>query len=82
MSAFKAADLVKLGERIQEEMKKEMAFFHVLLPAYEGKMLAELKTVSILESLKFNEETEKYQCKGYIAKEHPLYKKLQTLEES
>jgi len=82
MSAFKATDLVKLGERIQEEMKKEMAFFHVLLPAYEGKMLAELKTVSILESLKFNEETEKYQCKGYIAKEHPLYKKLQTLEES
>ncbi len=51
-------------------------------PAYEGKMLAELKTVSILESLKFNEETEKYQLQGYIAKEHPLYKKLQTLEES
>ncbi|TYR81080.1 GTPase HflX [Priestia megaterium] len=82
VSAFDQEDLIRLGEEIQKEMKHEMEFFHLLIPACEGKLLAELKTVSIVESIKFKEDLEKYECKGYIAKEHPIYKQLRMIDES
>ncbi|WEZ10258.2 GTPase HflX [Priestia flexa] len=82
ISAFNKEDLALLGTKIQDEMKKEMEYFHLFIPSDEGKLLAELKTVALVDFLKFNEEKEKYECRGYIAKEHPIYKQLRMIEES
>jgi GTPase len=72
MSAFLAEDRDRLRRKIEEVMLREMIMYEVTLPSSEGKTLSRLKEETIVKDLKFEEEDEKYICKGYIFEDHPL----------
>ena len=72
VSAFEQNDLQKLIQLIEQSLMKQMEYYHITLPGSEGKLLASLKSETILESLVFNEETECYNCKGYIPSDSTL----------
>lgn len=72
LSAFLAEDRDRLRRKIEEVMLREMIMYEVTLPSSEGKTLSRLKEETILKDLKFEEEDEKYICKGYIFEDHPL----------
>lgn len=72
ISAFKESDRFSVKRKIEEIMLKQMNEYEVELPSSEGKTLSRLKEETILRELKFNEEQETYQCKGFIFADHPL----------
>ncbi|MDM5198956.1 GTPase HflX [Fictibacillus enclensis] len=65
ISAFETEDVQRLKEVIETEMKKQMDYYHIFVPASEGKTLSMLKTTTILMEQKFEEENQAYECKGY-----------------
>ncbi|WP_088072501.1 GTPase HflX [Gottfriedia luciferensis] len=73
MSALNEADLLKLRQRIEFDCKQYMEYFEAFVPAYEGKMIHDIKKLTMVESIHFNEETEIYQITGYVFKEHSIY---------
>jgi GTP-binding protein HflX len=66
ISAFNKEDLQKLGQEIQSHMKESMKEYKVFLPNSEGKLLAQLKSNSVLTELSYDEAEDRYMCKGYI----------------
>jgi GTP-binding protein HflX len=73
MSALNEDDLSKLRQRIEFECKQYMEYFEAFVPAYEGKLIHEIKKLTMIESINFNEESEIYQITGYVFKEHSIY---------
>ncbi len=72
ISAFDSEDLDLLKQKIESEMKQLMNPYRVIVSAAEGRMLTLLKTDTLLEETVFNEETQTYECKGYIFANSPL----------
>jgi GTPase len=72
ISAFQEADLMKLRHTIEETVVKLMNQYHALIPSHEGKLLAQLKSDTILREWRYDEETGMYECQGYILANHPL----------
>lgn len=70
ISAFVDEDRGKLMVKIEEMIISMMEPFHVLVPAGEGKLLAQLKNETILRELAFVEEKQGYECKGFALKDH------------
>lgn len=66
ISTFNPADLQTLRQRIQSLMKNSMEEYKVYLPNSEGKLLAQLKSASVLTELSYEEENDRYLCIGYI----------------
>lgn len=66
ISTFNPEDLQKLKLRIQLLMKNSMKEYKVYIPNSEGKLLAQLKSVSVITELSYEEEKDRYLCRGYI----------------
>ncbi|AGK53146.1 GTPase HflX [Bacillus sp. 1NLA3E] len=65
ISAFEEEDRQKLKQKVEEMVLGLMESYHVHVPSTEGKLLAQLKNETILRELVFDEENQKYNCKGY-----------------
>lgn len=78
VSAFHEQDVQHLREFIEEKMTEAMERYDVAIPAFAGKLLAQLKTETIVRQLRFNEQSGTYECSGYILPEHPLLLQLRT----
>jgi GTP-binding protein HflX len=80
VSAFCADDIQRLRQFIEEMVMKQMAGYYVSIPDDEGKLLAQLKSETILQELHYNEESGMYECKGYVMPTHPLYGQLRQFQ--
>lgn len=76
VSAFDENDLVVIKTRIEDSMVEGMEQYKVSLPSSEGRLLAHLKQETILKELRYNEDTEKYDCTGFIFPTHSLLGQL------
>ncbi|WP_035098258.1 GTPase HflX [Anoxybacteroides tepidamans] len=78
ISALNEGDVQKLRQFIEEAMIESMEAYTVAVPAYEGKLLAQLKAETILRHFHYNEQQGVYECEGFILPTHPLYPQLRT----
>ncbi len=76
ISALSEQDVNMVRKAIEERLKEEMVPYQIQLPNSEGKLLSRLKRETILQNVRFLEESEKYECRGFILKNHPLYGKM------
>ncbi|NRG45223.1 GTPase HflX [Bacillus sp. CRN 9] len=77
ISALNSDDRMKLKLELEQVIIRLMDAYHVEIPASEGKLLSLLKNETILHELHFNEESEKYTCRGYAFLDHQLAGRLQ-----
>ncbi|SDP96704.1 GTP-binding protein HflX [Litchfieldia salsa] len=80
VSAFVPEDLLGVKTHIEDIMKEEMNEYKVTIPNTEGKILASLKQDTILKELKYNEETDMYECNGFIIPSHTLTGQLRDYQ--
>lgn len=72
ISALSEEDRTRLKIKIEQVMKNLMIPFRAEIPADEGKLLARIKTETMLQHLSFHDETFSYLVKGYMMEDHPL----------
>ncbi|KAB7708144.1 GTPase HflX [Bacillus aerolatus] len=72
ISALEQADRLKLKETIEKMMKEQMKPYNGRIPASEGKLIAQLKTETIVDSTSFDEEEQVYRMKGFSFSDHPV----------
>lgn len=72
VSSYDERDIQVILAKIEEKVIEEMEPYHIYLPGTEGKLLSQLKNETILRSLIFDEEHERYECKGFCLVDHPL----------
>jgi GTPase len=77
ISAFDENDLETVLLQIEEKVISEMEAYHVFLPSNEGRLLSKLKNETIVRSLLFDEENERYECKGFTLRDLPLTGQLE-----
>jgi GTPase len=80
VSAFRCDDLKRLCHMIEETVMKLMQPYHVYVPSYEGKLLSQLKTDTILRTLRYDEQTGMYECSGSILANHSLNGQLRKYQ--
>lgn len=73
ISAYNAEDLNVLQENIETKIINQMEYYHLFVPGSEGRLLAQLKSETVLLEQQFNEQKELYECKGYINPSLALY---------
>ncbi|HEY9577439.1 MAG TPA: GTPase HflX [Pseudobacillus sp.] len=72
ISAINEDDRLKLKELIERVMKEQMSSYNGRVPSSAGKLLAQLKTETIVDSILFDEEDQFYRVKGFAFKDHPI----------
>ncbi|GLY10382.1 GTPase HflX [Bacillus badius] len=72
ISAVNEADRLKLKEVIERMIREQMTSYNGRIPASAGKLLAQLKTETIVDSILFDEEEQVYRVKGFAFKDHPI----------
>ena len=77
ISALNDNDCEKIKLTIETKMIEMMEYYHVKVPSTEGKLLAQLKSDTILRELTFDEDKQMYICKGYTFVDHPIYGQIQ-----
>lgn len=77
ISALSKTGVEKAKKAIERCLIKEMLPYQIQLPSTAGKMLARLKKETILEEVRYLEKEDRYECRGYIMKHHPLYGQMQ-----
>jgi GTPase len=80
ISARKKEDIILLKQNIEQAMIEQMTYYHVSIPLSEGKLLAKLKSETILKDLHYDENKEQYECKGYILPTQSLCKQLEKFQ--
>jgi GTPase len=65
---------------IEETVVKLMKPYYALIPSNEGKLLAQLKSDTILRELRYDEQTGMYECHGYILANHALNGQLKPYQ--
>lgn len=70
--SFHDEDILILKAEIEHQIKSMMVPYSLLLPSYEGKVMAQLKNESIVLDFHYEEELEQYRMQGYMSKNHPL----------
>ncbi|TRZ38435.1 GTPase HflX [Niallia circulans] len=78
ISALNADDRMRLKQKIEDTMIENMEYYEVVVPASNGKLLAQLKNESILRSLVFEEEEQQYTCTGYCLHDTSLSGQLKA----
>jgi GTP-binding protein HflX len=79
MSSLNSNDVQQLRQFIEKTMIELMDHYHVFIPTFEGKLLAQLKSETILRELRYD-ESGMYECKGYILPTHPLNGQLRIYQ--
>lgn len=77
ISAYDQKDLETIMEEIEKYVIEKMIPYNVFLPSSEGKLLSQLKNETILRTLSFNEESERYECKGFCLADHSIIGQLE-----
>ncbi|MEI2666959.1 GTPase HflX [Rossellomorea sp. LJF3] len=72
ISALNEEDRGKLMIKIEEIVKNQMQPYHVFVPVNEGKVLAQLKSETILRKLEFREASQVYEMTGFHLEDHPI----------
>ncbi|OCA83753.1 GTPase HflX [Pseudobacillus wudalianchiensis] len=72
ISAVNEEDRLKLKEVIEGMMKEQMSPYNGRIPSSAGKLIAQLKTETIVDSIDFDEENQFYRVKGFAFKDHPI----------
>ncbi|EPZ38798.1 GTP-binding protein protease modulator [Anoxybacillus ayderensis] len=80
VSAFHEQDVQNLRQFIEEKITEAMERYDVTIPAFEGKLLAQLKAETIVRHMHYNEQSGMYECSGYLLREHPLLLQLRTYQ--
>ncbi|WP_078546965.1 GTPase HflX [Litchfieldia alkalitelluris] len=80
VSAHDSKDLFNIKTHIEDKMVEEMSEYKVSIPNTEGKILASLKQDTILKELHYNEDTEMYECNGFIIESHSLSGQLRNFQ--
>lgn len=76
LSAYDQRDLHTLLHEIEKKIIVQMEQYHIKLPADQGKLLATLKSETILNQCTFMEEQECYECIGYVSKHSSILGKI------
>lgn len=79
ISAYDPEDLNTLQESIERKIINQMEYYHLFIPGTEGRLLAQLKSETVLLEQQFNEQNESYECKGYINPSLALYQQTKDL---
>lgn len=77
ISAFNEADRHQLKAKIEQMMIESMQYYQVKIPSSEGKLLAQLKTETVLLELLFLDNEQVYQCRGYTFIDHQISGQLE-----
>ncbi|RLQ91625.1 GTPase HflX [Falsibacillus albus] len=72
ISAYDEKDRGLLLQKIEKAAIELMESYSALIPSTEGKLLAQLKSETILRELAFQENDQAYFCKGYSLSDHPI----------
>lgn len=72
ISALAEEDRLNLKEKIESMMKEQMLPYNGRIPSSAGKLLAQLKTETIVSSILFDEENQFYRVQGFMFKDHPI----------
>ncbi|WP_338469436.1 GTPase HflX [Niallia sp. XMNu-256] len=80
ISALNDEDCERLKLTIETKMIEMMTPYHVVVPSSEGKLLAQLKNETILRDLSFDEDNQKYICKGFTFVDHPIFGQVQQYQ--
>ncbi|MFK2825086.1 GTPase HflX [Bacillus sp. B190/17] len=72
ISALVEGDRLILKEAIEKMMKDQMSPYNGRIPSSEGKLIALLRTETIVDSIVFDEEEQFYHVKGFAFKDHPI----------
>lgn len=80
ISAFDEGDRNTLKQRVEQLVMDDMKYYQVEVPSTEGKLLAQLKSDTILRELSFNEEKDLYVCKGYMLNNHQISGQIQSFQ--
>jgi GTPase len=78
--ARKKEDIILLKQKIEQAMIEQMTYYYVSIPLSDGKLLAKLKSETILKDLHYDENNEQYECKGYILPTQSLSKQLEKYQ--
>ncbi|XRJ16154.1 hypothetical protein P5646_20370 [Bacillus velezensis] len=77
ISARIAGDEAKLKAEIEAYLRRElMTPYEVHVPAAEGKLMSRIKSETMIDSLYFNEENERYEVSGYVQEEQSILGEL------
>lgn len=79
ISAYNIEDIKTLQENIETKIINQMEYYHLFIPGTEGRLLAQLKSETVLIEQHFNEQKELYECKGYINPSLALYQQTKDL---
>lgn len=80
ISAFDHEDRQKLKERLEKVITEMMVPYEVQLPSTEGKLIAKLKSDTILRELVFLEGEQVYRCKGFSLPDHQITGQLREFK--
>ncbi|WP_066371129.1 GTPase HflX [Neobacillus fumarioli] len=78
--AFDHEDRQKLKERLEKVITEMMVPYEVQLPSTEGKLIAKLKSDTILRELVFLEGEQVYRCKGFSLPDHQITGQLREFK--
>lgn len=77
ISARIAGDEAKLKAEIEAYLRRELLTpYEVHVPAAEGKLMSRIKSETMIDSLYFNEENERYEVSGYVQEEQSILGEL------
>lgn len=79
ISAYNTEEIKTLQENIETKIIAQMEYYHLFIPGSEGRLLAQLKSETVLLEQQFNEQRELYECKGYINPSLALYQQTKDL---
>jgi GTPase len=65
ISALEKQDIASLRKEIEKEVTKQLTYYHITIPAHDGKQLSRLRSETILTEQEFDKEKQVYDCKGY-----------------
>jgi len=65
VSSRSDADVTVVKEALSDFIRTQLSPYETSLPADSGKIISQLKQETLIETVKFDEETERYSVKGY-----------------
>lgn len=77
ITAFSKQDLDKLMSNVEKFAKDAMNYYFVKVPAGEGRLISQLKTESLINTLIFNEKDEVYEIEGFVLPSHSINGQLE-----
>lgn len=80
ISAYNQGDIEVLRQKVESIMITLMNEYNISLPSSEGKLLAKLKSETIMTVFYFEENKGSYMCKGYMLPGDSLFDQLKKYQ--